>query len=350
MPLPDTQFDIAFIRTLFMQPIIKALNKHYGLTLSDCTIPLSVFDGPMTLIPFVDVNTLLEDIETQVDDPAYLATLAPDLTFEHLEGGLGQWFLATPDLSLSFRRINYGTSCLQSGATFYGQQSGNIIKWCYNNHFARGRGRLHDSLRMAIMFTNALRYFMGQHYVPLNVEISGPPCGYQNGSDAGQFEAFFGCSITWNAPQTKVWLDISILEHANTHPFQYNRPMMLSNLEMDEFLNMPQPHDTAKVFYELINYSRYYGYPQLDFLAERLQLSRQQLQRRLHHLGWSFTAITNYVLCNQAIKYMQIDMPIKDIATALGYANSQSFSKAFQRQRGQTPAQYKENLLERSRG
>ncbi|GAL02253.1 AraC-type DNA-binding domain-containing protein [Photobacterium aphoticum] len=350
MPLPDTQFDIAFIRTLFIQPIIKAVQKHYGVSADHFSLPNGLLKGHMALIPFIDVNTLLEEIEREVGDPAYMAKLAPDLTFEHVERGLGQWLLSTPELALSFRRINYGTSCLQSGATFHGEQSGKMIKWCYNNHFARGRGRLHDSLRMAIMFTNTLRYFMGNDYVPLNVEISGPPCGYESPAESGKLDAFFGCRVNWNAPQTKVWLDISILEHANTHPFQYNRPMMLSNLEMDELLNMPQPHDTAKVIYELINYSRFYGYPSLDFLASRLQISRQQLQRRLHHLGWNFTAITSYVLCNQAIKYMQIDMPIKDIATALGYANSQSFSKAFQRQRGQTPAQYKENLLERSRG
>lgn len=340
MPLPKTLFDVSFIRSILIRPVIRALEKHYGITPHQLQLPDKLLNEPMSLIPFMDVNQWLEDIETLVEDPVYMAKLAPDLTFTQVDI-LGSWLLSTPDLALAFRRINYGTSCLQSGASFHGEISGKIIKWCYNNHFSHGRGRLHDSLRMACMLTNTLKHFMGENYTPLHVEISGPPCG------SGQLEAFFGCDIRWNAPLTKVWLDLSILEHGNNQPFQYNRPMMLSNLEMDEFLNMPQPHDTAKVLYELINYSRYYGYPNVDFLARRLNLSRQQFQRRLHNFGWNFTTITSYVLCNQAIKYMQADLPIKEIAQELGYTSTQSFSKAFQRQRGQTPTRYKEKLLER---
>ncbi|MCQ1058049.1 hypothetical protein NHN17_08260 [Photobacterium sp. ZSDE20] len=46
----------------------------------------------------------------------------------------------------------------------------------------------------------------------------------------------------------------------------------------------------------------------------KMAISRQQLQRRLHKFGWSFSSITNYVLCNQAIKHMQADLSVKEIA------------------------------------
>ncbi len=124
--------------------------------------------------------------------------------------------------------------------------------------------------------------------------------------------------------------------------------MVQKRTRLDDFVNMPQPHDTAKIMYEMVNYARYYGYPNLDFVAGRFKLSRQQLQRRLHAFGWSFTYITSYVLCNRAITYMLEDMPINEIARNLGYNNTQSFNKAFQRQRGLTPTQYKDKLLERS--
>ncbi|PSW09834.1 AraC family transcriptional regulator [Photobacterium rosenbergii] len=342
MPLPDSQFQAAFVRSIFFQPFVRALDKHYGISLSDIGVPRKLLEEPMTLVPFSDLNQKMEQLEQLIGNPAYLCKMAKDISFDNMDK-LGQWFLSTPELALTFRRINYGTSCLQSGATFHGELSGKIIKWTYDNHFSSGRGRLQDSLRMAIMFTNTLRYFMGGNYHPLTVELSGPPCGN------GELEQFFGADIRWNAPLTRVWLDISVLEHENTFPFELSRPMMLTNLELDEFLNMPQPHDAAKMMYEMINYSRFYGYPSLDFVADKFGLSRQQLQRRLHHFGWSFSSITSYVLCNQAIKYMQADLSISEIAKELGYKNVQSFSKAFQRQRGQTPTQYKEKLQERSR-
>ncbi|PSU35635.1 AraC family transcriptional regulator [Photobacterium lutimaris] len=341
MPFPDSQFQAAFVRSIFFQPFVRALQKHYGITLSELGVPPKLLEEPMTLVPYSDFNQWLEDLEHVIGNRAYLSKMAKDISFDNMDK-LGGWFLSTPELALTFRRINYGTSCLQSGATFHGELSGKIIKWTYNNHFSSGRGRFQDSVRMAIMFTNTLRYFMGENYHPLRIELSGPPCGN------GEFELFFGCDIRWNSASTRVWLDISILEHGNNFPFELTRPMMLSNLELDEFLNMPQAHDVAKMMYEMINYSRFYGYPSLDFVADKFNLSRQQLQRRLHRFGWSFSSITSYVLCNQAIKYMQADLSVKDIAEELGYKSVQSFSKAFQRQRGQTPTQYKEKLLERS--
>ncbi|MCW8328497.1 AraC family transcriptional regulator [Photobacterium sp. SDRW27] len=332
--------DISFIRTIFLQPVILGLEKRYQLTPAEFEIPERILAEPMSLLPYIDAHLWLESIEARVNDPAFIVEIAPYLRFNNM-GYLGDWFLSSPDLALAFRRINYGTSCLQSGASFHGEQSGKLIKWCYDNHFAKGRGRLHDSLRMAVMFTNTLKHFMGDDYRPKHVEISGPRCG------DGRVENFFGCEVQWNAPRTKVWLDISILEHGSDKPFASSRPMLVSNLQLDEFVNMPQPHDTAKIMYEMVNYARYYGYPNLDFVAERFALSRQQLQRRLHAFGWTFTNITSYVLCNQAITYMLADKPISEIAKVLGYNNIQSFNKAFQRQRGLTPSQYKDKLLER---
>ncbi|WP_299017974.1 AraC family transcriptional regulator [uncultured Photobacterium sp.] len=341
MQKPTPQLNISFIRSVFMQPVSSGLRKHYGLEPEDLGIPAKILAEPMCLVPFVDVQGWLEEVEHRVGDPAFMIEIGDELKFDNM-GYFGDWFLSSPDLALAFRRINYGTSCLQSGVSFHGEQSGKIIKWSYDNHFAEGRGRLHDSLRVALMFNNTLKHFMGDEYSPKHVEISGPRCGEE------RVEAFFGCDVQWNAPMTKVWLDISILEHGSAKPFVTTRPMLVSNLQLDEFLNMPQPHDTAKIMYEMVSYACFYGYPTLDFVASRLKVSRQQLQRRLHALGWNFTNITNYVLCNLAIKYMLKDMSITEIAKTLGYNNVQSFTKAFQRQRGITPTQYKDRLLERS--
>ncbi|PSW00661.1 AraC family transcriptional regulator [Photobacterium lipolyticum] len=334
--------DISFIRTVFLQPLLTGLEKHYGINHEQLGIPARILKEPMSLIPFSEVVGWLEHVEKLTGNPAFMINIANEIKFDKM-GYLGEWFLSSPDLALAFRRINYGTSCLQSGATFHGEQSGNIIKWSYSTRYAKGRARLHDSLRMAIMFNHALKHYMGDNYVPINVEISGPPCGN------GLIESYFGTEIQWNAPMTKVWVDISILEHGNNKAFNVTRPMLMSNLQLDDFLNMPQPHDLAKVMFEMVNYSRYYGVPNIDFVADRVGLSRQQLQRRLHQYGWNFTSITSYVLCNSAIKYMMEGMPITEIAAALGYSNVQSFNKAFQRNRGNTPAQYQQRLLERSR-
>ncbi|KJG19282.1 AraC family transcriptional regulator [Photobacterium iliopiscarium] len=333
--------NIAFIRTTFLKPLELGLQKHYGIGLAELGIPAQLLKEPMSLIPFNDYLQWLEQIEELTNDPAYMIKIAADLTFENI-GPIGKWYVTCPDLALAFRRINYGVSCLQGGASFHGQQSGKIVKWVYYNDYAHGRAASFDSLKIAILFTQVTRNYMGDDYVPLKIELSGAEI-----IDPA-IQQFFGCPITWQSPATKVWLNLSMLEHGNQRPLPITKPILVSNLQLDDLLNMPQPLDLAKVMFEIINYSRYYGFPTLDFIAEKIGLSRQQLQRRLHDNGWTFTSMTNYILCNLAIKYMLSGMSIEMIATVLSYSNVQSFSKAFKRNRGLTPAQYQQQLLERS--
>lgn len=340
-------FDLSFIRITYLQIVLNAVRKHYGITTQQIGIPDSLMNEPMALVPFNDFMAWLEKIAALSGDPAYMLKLAPDLCFSQM-GSLGEWYLSSPDLALAVRRINYGVSCLHSGATYHGEQSGKIMKWSYDSPHARQQARCLDSLRVSTMMIKALRHYMGNDYSPLKVQISSALTG-NSLADRQQAEKWFGCAIEWNAPMTKVWIDLSILRHGSERAFSISRPMMVSNLQLDDLLNIPQPNDSAKVMFELVNYSRRYGVPNIEFVAEKLGFSKQQLQRRLHHFGWTFSNITQYVICNLAIQYMQAGKPIEEISQLLGYTHPQSFTKAFQRQRGLTPKQYQQRLLERSR-
>ncbi|PSV26146.1 MULTISPECIES: AraC family transcriptional regulator [unclassified Photobacterium] len=334
--------DIAFIRTLFIKPLNSALIKHYDLSFSHLEVPDLLLKESMSLLPFNDYLAWLERIEQLTDDSAYMVKLAKEITFEQM-GGLGEWYLSCPDLPLALRRINYGLSCLQSGASYHSELSGNILKWTYHNPYSKGRGGLHDNLRVAILFVQTIREYLGDDFTPLKIQLN------TTETHNSAINDYFQCPIRWNAHSTQVWLPMSVLEHVDNRVLKFKKPMLMSNLQLDDFLNMPQPTDTAKLMFELINYSRYYQYPNLDFIAQRLDLSKQQLQRRLHRFGWTFTDTTNYVLCNIAIKYMQRGLPITEIAANLSYKNVQSFNKAFQRNRGVTPIQYQQRLLEKQK-
>ncbi|MGS0728350.1 helix-turn-helix domain-containing protein, partial [Shewanella sp. 0m-11] len=158
--------------------------------------------------------------------------------------------------------------------------------------------------------------------------------------------------VTWNAPQTEIWLGIDqLLMSTDDYSYIPEPPTASIPLyQLENYLNMPQPTDTPKVLYEMVNYSRYYGLPSVDTVANLFNISRQQMQRRLQKLGFTFTYLSGYILCNQAIKYMLEGMDIAEIASRLGYANTHSFSRSFARFRRQTPTQYlhKLNLKKKS--
>ncbi|WP_041415788.1 AraC family transcriptional regulator [Shewanella halifaxensis] len=329
----------AFIRSCYISPVLEGVEAHYGVTPADLGIPALLLQDRMTLIPFTEVSKWFEQIELLTGEADFMVKIQQHLTLQGLEVP-GNWFLRAPDLAISFRRINHGVCCFQSGACYYAQQSGKILKWCYSNPFVKDKARAHDSLRVAFTLFNAIKNYVGDSYSPRKVRLSGPPIQQQ------ETEQLFGCPVSWNAPQTEIWLGIDQLL-MSTDDYCYMPEPVTASIplsQLEKYLNMPQPTDTPKVLYEMVNYSRYYGLPNVDTVAALFNISRQQLQRRLQKLGFTFTYLSGYILCNQAIRYMLEGMDIAEIASRLGYANTHSFSRSFARFRRQTPTQYLSQL------
>ncbi|EDQ02384.1 AraC family transcriptional regulator [Shewanella benthica] len=179
-----------------------------------------------------------------------------------------------------------------------------------------------------------MKHFLGNNYRPLQIHVSGPAVARLKA------ETLFNCPVIWNAPQTEIWISTdALVQQANLLAAENSTVSMPRSL-FEQYLDMPQPHDIPKVLFEMVNYARYYGPPTVDSVAALFNISRQQLQRRLQLHGFNFTSIFGYILSNQAIKYMLDDRSIEEITLLLGYANKQSFSKAFKRFRNCTPQQY----------
>ncbi|MBW8185321.1 AraC family transcriptional regulator [Shewanella nanhaiensis] len=331
------KFNTSFIRVCYLKPVFDGMEQIFGIGYQDLHIPEALMQEPMALIPFTQVGHWLTQLAELSQDPCYMVKLSEYLHFNRLEiSGIDP--LATPDVAMSIRRINYGVVSLHSGASYYVSQSAKIMKWCYKNPYVFKQQKSLDSLRVAITLLNAQRHFLGKDYRPIRVQLSGSAIGHE------QVSKLFGSPVVWNAAQTEIWFDIEEMVHSVIPAQEFNAPVTLPRSLFEKYLNMPQPHDAPKVLFEMINYSRFYGLPKVKAVAKLFNISEQQLQRRLQHLGLTFSTISNYILSNQAIKYMLDGKEVEEIASLLGYANQQSFSRAFKRLRRCTPQQYLDKL------
>ena len=331
------KFNAAFIRVSYLKPVFDGMKQIFGISHQDLDIPDALMKEPMALIPFTQVGKWLTQLAELSQDPCYMVKLYEYLHFDRL-GISGIDPLGTPDIVMSIRRINYGINSLHSGASYYVSQSGKIMKWCYKTAYLSKHQKSHDSLRVAIMLLNAQRHFLGKEYQPIRIQISGSSIGHQ------QVSELFGCTVIWNAPHTEIWFNIEETAQSISLEQTCNAPVTMPRSLFEKYLNMPQPHDDPKVLFEMINYSRFYGLPTLEIVAQLFDISEQQLQRRLQGLGFSFSSLCNYILSNQAVKYMLDGKKVEEIASLLGYANQQSFSRAFKRLRKSTPQQYLDKL------
>jgi AraC family transcriptional regulator of adaptative response / methylphosphotriester-DNA alkyltransferase methyltransferase len=87
-------------------------------------------------------------------------------------------------------------------------------------------------------------------------------------------------------------------------------------------------------------------YPQdleLDQVARRLATSRRQLQRSFAEIGnTSFRSYVAEVRMQRALELLQDgSMPVRDVASSVGYRQPAQFAKAFRRHRGVSPSDYR---------
>ncbi|MCW8335453.1 helix-turn-helix domain-containing protein [Vibrio sp. SCSIO 43135] len=322
-----------FIRAIGFVNMYQQVCKKYRINPDQLSLAPSVFRSPMTLIPVSELNLLFRELETLSGDPDYIINMITELKMFEL-GAIGRWMFSGHDLASTIRRINYGSSCLQSGAYMAGSQVGSIVKWTYSNPFVESDVKIHDSARVAAFMLNVMRIHLGEAFTPMRVMLSGTRKNKQ------AYNEYFGCEIGWNHNRTELWFHSDLRLATKQHELVPKQKLAMSFQDLDEFLNLPQSEDEMKVIYEVINYSCHYGLPTLNRVASLLGLSEQQFQRRLHKQGLNFTTICGYVMSNAAVNLLAESVPINEVAQRLGYSNVESFNRMFKKHRGVTPSQY----------
>ena len=81
----------------------------------------------------------------------------------------------------------------------------------------------------------------------------------------------------------------------------------------------------------------------LEDIARRVASSRRQLQRAFDEVGHtSFrTYLTNFRMDRAAELLAGTDLPVRDVADAVGYRQPAQFAKAFRRRHGCSPSEYR---------
>lgn len=79
--------------------------------------------------------------------------------------------------------------------------------------------------------------------------------------------------------------------------------------------------------------------------AQRLQMSRRSLQRKLHSAGTSFTLLLEATRRELALQYLHdSSVSVSEVAYLLGFAEAANFTRAFRRWHGMAPREYRQSL------
>ena len=85
------------------------------------------------------------------------------------------------------------------------------------------------------------------------------------------------------------------------------------------------------------------GYPTLEEISQRLNMTTRTLRRKLEEEGTHFKALLEEAKRRDAIQLLDDrNLEIQRIAALLGYQDPANFTRAFRQWTGQTPSQYRD--------
>ena len=88
------------------------------------------------------------------------------------------------------------------------------------------------------------------------------------------------------------------------------------------------------------------GKPSLRRTAKMVGTSVRTLQRRLGALGVTYRDLVSELQAEEARNLLiRAELNVNSIAASLGYADATAFSRAFRRQVGQTPSEFRQAKL-----
>ncbi|USJ27966.1 AraC family transcriptional regulator [Ensifer adhaerens] len=337
-----SQRAVASIRVFVLQAIIqnlpgagaqlKALLTRHGL--SDARI-----GDPNARIDMRDYLEFFEDAARTFDDPV----LGARLGFALRPGDLWPMGLLLMQASSIGSALSYYAryaSAFQTATTFSVQSDPGGLMCTYKVHADLAPSLLRQDNEFTLAcICGQLRTAFDSNWRPLEVQFEHPTNG-----QASTLQRIFGAPVRFSQTRNSIIVD------RREADLQYRT-------EDREFINILNQHMASVIASNndnlsateqvraLVSVRLGLAPVELPFLASELGVTARTLQRRLADEGTSLREILRGYREKMAAAYLaQGNMSIEEISTALGYAESTVFSRAFKIWTGGSPGS-KSNLI-----
>lgn len=152
--------------------------------------------------------------------------------------------------------------------------------------------------------------------------------------------------VHFNSPRNGICIPKHYLNFKNPQADSVAHQQAVMYCENDKAkLVGDSPRDLQKSIRAELIYNAMSGYPTFSMVAGRLNMSERTLKRHLQEQGTSFTAILNDVRFKEAKRLLQLKQyDVQDVASMVGYNEATNFIRAFKKECGETPSQYRKKL------
>jgi AraC-like DNA-binding protein len=298
-------------------------------------VDLAALSDPSCALPRECAGCVMERLADANNDPYALLELGRNITegHYHFAGPLLANQLSARkaiDLFLALRRTLLG------GPSWRLSVADGVVRVGHPRWNEGRTGRLEAEFGLSVAFHAALRFWGPWAAPSISLEFAFPrPLG---GPD---HERFFGARVRYGAPLNALVFPEPLLD--------FQRPTAdpelaarLSAYARDKYLQEPGSSSWAQRVETALRKAKGPAGLELHSVARQCRVSARTLRRRLLEEDVTFSDIRARVRVELAANMLvATDQPVSAISVALGYADANSFRRAFRRWASRTPAQYR---------
>jgi AraC-like DNA-binding protein len=247
-------------------------------------------------------------------------------------GALGALMLNAPTIGAALKYLCAYFPAVQEHSTLALEEQGALARLTYQIRDGRITARAQDAELSLGMFIAVLRRALGSRWGPEEVQFE-----HLRATERTTQERLLHAPVTFAAPANSILLRVVDLATPMPGANPAALPALISRLQDQS--GTTRPADFLGLAAQAIRDGFAAHDASIEATATRLRTSRATLYRRLAAAGWDFTALTEHIRQDLALIYVADDnIPLNDIAAALGYSELSAFSRAFKRWTGTSPA------------
>ena len=166
---------------------------------------------------------------------------------------------------------------------------------------------------------------------------------FPESGQAKKYESVFGIIPRFNASANELIFDSAslLIPMKAFNPETYD---LLNSYMEDRLSQLDRNETTSEKVRRILHTSFKYQFPDMDTVADKLNLSPRTLQRKLSDEQTSFKQILQVSKFGIASRLLrEKDLTISEISYTLGYSDPGNFSRSFKKHMGVSPQEFRES-------
>lgn len=325
-----TPIPVNYVRNLL--ELVDELGLDTRLLLARVGLNAEQVYGSEPALRFDQFRRVMEGVRLMTGDPAIGLALGRQLTVT-AHGLLGYAAISSANLGEALGLLERYFRTRTRLCMPHLDVEGTWVRFCLTEPYRLGDIRVSYLEVVTAALVTGLRYLLGERFQDATLELP-----YAAPAHAERYGEMLGMPVHFGQTVAALRFPAALMVEPFMLADPTSRQMAAQKCE-EELLRLEVDQDWAsRVRTRLMQAEGVL--PSLEQLASSFHLTSRTLRRYLAALGVSYRLLLEEVRMARAVRYLQADLPVQQIADLLGYAEPSNFTRAFRRWTGQPPSAY----------